>query len=153
METFGLQTQPDRDRALRSLSPVEPGQQTFLAASKDVQLGALRSLSKASEIDSFCKVVNQQKTWDQLPAKVQQSALKALVSQSTATNSAREKPSAPGGPISGRKQSIEAKGNTLASSVVRGSEDSIVPNSEDENSEVGSPKPKFDLSAYAFESA
>jgi exonuclease-1 len=153
MGTFACQVQQSRDQALRSLSPVELGQQTYFAASEEVQRNALRKLPKAMDVESLCTVVNERKTWDRSPVDVQQSALKSLSKRSASTKAANGRPPAPARPSGADRVQLETKTSTLVSAVVRGSEDSVVPNSEDETSEGGSPKPKFDLSAFAFVSA
>lgn len=153
IQTFAFQPEEDRDRAYRSLSTVETGQQTYSAASEEVQLAALKKLPKMSDIDSFCKEVDQRKTWDRSPVKVQLLALQSLGKICASKEAVLDKPAAPAENNSGREKSIGSKGRPSAPGIVRGSEDSLVPNSEDETSELGSPKPKFDLSAFAFVSA
>ncbi|EXJ60325.1 exonuclease 1 [Cladophialophora yegresii CBS 114405] len=152
METFGLQTQHRRDRSLRSLQslpPIDPGQQTYDRACEEVQIGALRSMPKARDGDSVCDREHQFNTWDRSPRKVRQAALESLNRRTAA-------PPAPhlrNGVIGDRQPSTQAEGHTSAPGTVRGSEDALVPNSEDESSVVGSPQPKFDLSVFSFVSA
>ena len=145
METFACQAQQSRDQALQSLSHVEPGQQTYFTASAEVQLAALRKLPKSGEIESFCKEVKQHKTWHQASGEVQQSALESLDRRPSSAKAGRQHAPA---------NAKLARATTKTSTVIRGSEDSVVPSSEDEVSEAGaSPKPKFDMSAFAFVSA
>jgi exonuclease-1 len=152
METFGLQSQRGRDRSLRSLQslpPKVPGQQTNDRASEDVQLSALKNVPKGSGVEPICKRVNQSKTWDQSPLKVQQTALESLSGRIAPAPTAQLRSGVNGD----RGSTTQIKGHASAPSIVRGSEDALVPNSEDESSDVGSPKAKFDLSVFSFVSA
>ncbi|ETI24845.1 hypothetical protein G647_04215 [Cladophialophora carrionii CBS 160.54] len=152
METFGLQTQHRRDRSLQSLQSlpaIEPGQQTYDRACDEVQISALKELPQAGDVESLRARESRTNTWDRSPPRVQQAALESL-KRRTAPAPA---PHLRSGPIGDRRISAQAEGHNSAPGIVRGSEDALVPNSEDESSDVGSPKPKFDLSVFSFVSA
>ena len=153
LQTFAFQPEEDRHRAYQSLSIVESRQQTYFTASKKVQLDALKNLPKVSDIDSFCKEVDRPKTWDRSPVTVQLSALKSLGKSCASKEELHEERPESFGRIPGSEERVGTKSRMLAPSIVRGSEDSLVPNSEDETSETGSPEAKFDLSGFAFVSA
>ncbi|KIW68885.1 hypothetical protein PV04_04799 [Phialophora macrospora] len=152
METFGLQSQHVRDRSLQSLQsppPKEPGQQTYDRTSEKAQISALRNLPKGSDVESICTRVSQSNTWAQSPLEVQQTAMESLSRRSAPAPAAQLR----SGVVGDRGLTTQTKGHASASSIMRGSEDALVPNSEDESSDVGSPKAKFDLSVFSFVSA
>ena len=159
-ETFAFQPEQGREQALRSVKRAGPGQGTYFAASEEVQISALKKLPKVSDVQTFCKEVNLQTTWDRSPLRVQQSALKSLSRQSVPAESSHRRSERKTDTTVNRDESMKLMSSTLTSSIsrstqVRGSEDAIVPNSEDDSSELGSPapKPKFNLSAFAYVSA
>ncbi|KAJ9603863.1 Rad2 nuclease [Cladophialophora chaetospira] len=141
-ETFAFQSGQFQQKAYQSLSPVQPRKQLHLDASNEVRASSLGNLPKGSDTDSFCKDGNQPKTWDRASARTQQLALQSLTSPKDSH----------GKPLN-TKDAVDRSGNVLVSGVIRGSEDSLVPNSEDDSSEMGSPKTKFNLSAFAYVTA
>lgn len=145
MQTFAFQQQQSRDRAFESLSSPKIRPKSFFGASEKVQAAALRNLPRASDVKSFCKDLDHPQTWDRLNPDAQQSALDSLNTQRAREESIYKDPATPADVVK-HKMTIHS---------VRGSEDAIVPNSEDDSSASGSPerKAKFDLSAFAFVSA
>lgn len=140
--------------------------QTFSAQSPGVQLAALRKLPKTVDISAFCHEIQLHTTFDQQSPDIQRFALNSL-NQSKAGSKTS---------VSGRTPSVlqttESSRNSKRSTTLqngtagltsrlagkgplRGSEDTIVPDSEDEGSEIDSPRrqPRLDLSSFAFVSA
>lgn len=139
---------------------------TFSAQSGEVQLAALSSLPKVASVSSFCDKLNLQQTFAYQSTTVQQTSLRSLVGRSAGA-SAKSKDEKRlssilqyPGPVdisaadNNHGHHSQAQRAVLAQLAdgPRGSEDEIIPNSEDERSEVGSPVqyPRLDLSGFAF---
>ena len=117
-------------------------------------MAALRKLPKTGKAPGISEQVNLQQTLSHQLPEIQKAALKSL-NQGIAV---------PGGQQGIKTVAVKAQSAVLAEKSgkaqkvaeeerrVRGSEDSMVPNSEDEGSEFGSPArtPRFDLRAFAF---
>lgn len=139
---------------------------TFSAQSGEVQLAALKSLPQATSMSGFCEKLNLQKTFSYQSTKIQQTALKNLGRRGTespinpkaeirpAPTIQRNEP--PNMSAVGRSLGEPSQGSNIGSAQVpegpKGSEDEIIPNSEDESSQMGSPirYPRLDLGAFAF---
>jgi exonuclease 1 len=139
LKTFAYQSASSREAALRSLSPRKTHQtskQTFVAQSPEMQRAALASLPAAGSIQEVCTHIQ---------------------GQSTAQQSTTSPPPVPAVPTA-VEQSLDNWSSTadevrLSMSPFRplnGSEDALVPNSEDEACIEGDETPTFDLRAYAF---
>ncbi|OAP65532.1 hypothetical protein AYL99_01504 [Fonsecaea erecta] len=140
MKTFAFQPRENRNSVTRSLFPVELRQQTS-AFRSEIELDVRKKSPSAKEIRSSRREVELEQTFAYQPLEVQQSALRSLNKQRSSAAS----------PATITKR--DERGSTaIWRSEGRGSEDAIIPNSEDERSEVGSPaqQPKFDLSSFAF---
>jgi len=147
-------------------SPQESRSRAFSAQSSHVQLAALRRLPKAASVSTFCKKLDLKKTFAYQSSDVQQSALRTLEKGNMgASEKFNEKKQSPALPKQNPPDDASVAGNAnvhlshapshvLAQSTngPKGSEDDIIPNSEDENSEVDSPlrRPRLDLSGFAF---
>ena len=160
MQTFAFQTAQGRDRALRSVSPADPRKQIHSAASEEVRMGAFRCLPKASNIETFCEEVKLPRTWDRSSPAVQLSALESLSRAGAPSKVGNQTLAKPARSVNSKERrpttdSAGPRSSLTKRTEVRGSEDAIVPNSEDDTSEVGSPamKPKFNASAFEFVSA
>jgi exonuclease-1 len=152
LKTFAFQSTTRRNSAMRSLTSSKEHPTTFSARSPEAQLAALSKLPTKGKVDALCQNINLQKTYSYQSPEVQQSALEAL---------GRPSPSTPPACVSAGNAISEAESilatplRHTAPDEARGSEDFMVPNSEDEASEIGSPvqKSRLDLSSFAFVSA
>ncbi|KIW89521.1 uncharacterized protein Z519_09677 [Cladophialophora bantiana CBS 173.52] len=151
MKTFAFQPQESQTSTMRSPGPMG-SRQTTSSSQSEIQLRAPRKGPRPRDIQSFGQKVDLQKTFEHQPLEVQQSALRSLNQQSSCGASSPT--------LTRRIERSGAERNGCISTAgwrneARGSEDAIIPNSEDENSEAGSPaqKPQFDLSSFAFVSA
>lgn len=115
----------------------------FSDQSPEAQESALRALPTTTSVDDFCKTINLHETFAHQPPDVQRVALENL-----GKTSGPSKRSAAA--LDGKKS--RPLSDTKTKPFVTGSEDALVPNSEDEISEIGSPvqRCKLDLSVYAF---
>lgn len=163
---FACRVEGKRGPATLQISPDESRRRTFSAQSGEAQLAALSNLPKAVSVSTFCEKLNLRKTFAYQTPAVQQSALKNLgKSNPGLTKKSDEKKQSPmlaqrGGQNDtsavgrGRSHRSHAPSHVLAQypDGPKGSEDEIIPNSEDESSEVGSPipKPRLNLSGFAF---
>ncbi|KAK5043635.1 hypothetical protein LTR84_011349 [Exophiala bonariae] len=139
---------------------------TFSAQSGEVQLAALSSLPKATSVSSFCEKLNIHKTFSYQSTTTQQSALRNLGGRCEQSSTTTKKENRL---VTTIQRSVphdvlavsEHQGEALQASIVvavpgpdrpKGSEDEIIPNSEDESSQVGSPirYPRLDIGAFAF---
>ncbi|EHY58754.1 Rad2 nuclease [Exophiala dermatitidis] len=133
---------------------------TFSAQSPEVQIAALRKLPESGEIESFCKEVQHHKTFDQQSSERRHNALKSLGRQGRCLATAAaitQKPTrtpACNETVTPWDKAGLTRAPTSIGGIgeLRGSEDAIVPNSEDEGSDIGSPPrmPRLDLSSFAF---
>jgi exonuclease 1 len=149
LETFAFQQDKDRERALQSLGPPKQ-KHTYFAASEEVKRTALEKLPKRADIQSFCLELERPATWDRLSPKIQQSALESLGRQPVSAAARNKVPTTTTASFSGQQECTDVVGHTSTLGPARGSEDAIVPHSEDDSSEVGSPRPKLNLRAFAF---
>ncbi|KIY03275.1 uncharacterized protein Z520_01742 [Fonsecaea multimorphosa CBS 102226] len=148
MKTFAFQPRESGNSLTRSLFPAELRQQTP-SFRTETQLGIPSKSPSARDIQSSRREVGLQQTFGFQPLEVQQSALRSLNKQRS--------PGASSSTVIKRSETSTTERDTRVSTAVwrnagRGSEDAIIPNSEDERSEAGSPaqQPKFDLSSFAF---
>lgn len=151
-------------RALKSVSNPKGVETTCAAQPQEVQNAALSKLCTDSKGAESCPCPSLRQTFDQQSPELRQAALETLVS-----GVATPKPILDAGlansplvlisPVGGHShiQTLSVEQKALSAGLttrtqVRGSEDAMVPNSEDECSEIGSPtrKPTFDLSSFAF---
>ncbi|KIW27839.1 uncharacterized protein PV07_07540 [Cladophialophora immunda] len=151
MKTFAFQPQESRDSLTGSLYPVELRQKSPIFRS-ETQLGVPSKSPSAGDTQSSHREVDLQKTFGCQPFEVQQSALRSLNKQGSYGASYPTVPKGSETFMAGRNESVPT---VVRRNEGRGSEDAIIPNSEDEGSEAGSPAPKakFDLSSFAFVSA
>lgn len=145
LRTFAYQSPSRRAAALQSLSSPKPTrgpETTFVAQSPEQQLAALSSLSTVGSVSKICS---------QIRGQPQEQPRRATTERGSVD---------PGVPP---QQSIEPTGPSVESQVqvswtaraspyrpLAGSEDALVPNSEDEASEHEDETPKLDLQAFAF---
>ena len=162
--TFAYQPEQRRSSALESFSPKRASGRTFSAQSIEAQTEALRKLPKTTSLETICDDLGLKKTFAYQLSNVQQSALRNLSRiTTTAEKNSTVRTASINLPQGDRDVAIDRKGRFGCKhdfigtsqqfvSVSRGSEDAIVPNSEDESSEIGSPAPKarLDLSKFAF---
>lgn len=144
LKTFVFQPAEEQASALRSLASTQTHPKAFSTQSP-----------KTSVADDYCPPLDLQKTFSYQCSEVQQSALKSLgMSQAgkeggrVGANSGQSRSDHPS------KTNLVEKGITssIHTAEVRGSEDAIVPTSDEECSDVGSParRPRLDLSSFAF---
>lgn len=166
LRSFACRVEEKKASTPPSIGPHESRSRTFSAQSGEVQLAALRKLPKAASVSSFCEKLDLKKTFSYQSSDVQQSALRALGKGNAGTSEkVDEKKQSPILPkqtcedvasVAGRLHAhrLHAPSHALAQPThgPKGSEDEIIPNSEDERSEVGSPirGPRLDLSGFAF---
>ena len=157
MKSFAYQSPTKREAALRSLSPRKPDRDlalTYAAQSPERQMAALSSLPAVGSVSSVCHSLNTTAT--------------VILSPSKRLTSPRSQKSASPTSISTSEELVAAndsspKVNTKVASVVTdevlypvirhmGSEDALIPNSEDEGSELESspPRPSLNLKAFAY---
>jgi exonuclease-1 len=166
LRSFACRVEGKKSPATRQISPDESRRRTFSAQSGEVQLAALSNLPKAASVSTFREKLNLEKTFAYQTPAVQQSALKNLGKGNAGlSKKCNEKKQSPmiAQPDRQDDTSVAGRGHghrSHAPSYVlaqypngpKGSEDEIIPNSEDEISEVGSPipKPRLNLSGFAF---
>ena len=137
LKTFAYQSESARAAALQSLSPRKPGKssnKTFVAQSPEMQRAALSSLPATGSVSDVCAEIQRQPTDTALPKTPANDGLSSVSSGEAADSSTSTEEAAP----------MPYFRPTI------GSEDAIVPNSEDENSELGDETPTLDLRAFAF---
>ncbi|KAI1624975.1 exonuclease 1 [Exophiala viscosa] len=141
---------PSQKPAMRSLSSPKGKQMAFSAQPEVVQMAALSKLFTEDRVPEPRPSPDLRETFAHQSPEARQSALKSL-SADVATpgrilDEGVPKRSAVLSPP------MREHSPSITRNEVRGSEDAMVPNSEDECSEVGSPirKPTFDLSSFAF---
>lgn len=138
LKTFAYQSASVRAAALRSLSPQKPKtgpERTFIAQSPEMQRVALSSLPAAGNVKDVCSQIQQQPRKDEGRPNVQSCPADACTAdQSDDAAGFADGLTAPASPFR----------------PVTGSEDALVPNSEDEVSELGDETPTRDLRAFAF---
>lgn len=176
LQTFVYQPEATREQAFRSLSPTNGPNTTFSAQSKQVQMTALSTLPNKASVESFCKTISLSKTFDRQSPEVQQFAFESLdkpfepmkergsvvstsknvchgIKTKSLENGIRHESDITNDRKSTKKPAkMNQSTSATASKMIKGSEDAMIPNSEDEGSEIGSParRPGFDLSAFAF---
>ncbi|KIV82904.1 hypothetical protein PV11_04970 [Exophiala sideris] len=141
---------PSQKPAMRSLSTPKGKETTFTAQPEMVQMAALSKLFTEDRVPEPRPSPNLRETFAHQSPDARQAALKSL-----RTDAATPEKVLRAGMPTGSAVPTPPIGECSLSTIrneVRGSEDAMVPNSEDECSEVGSPlrKPTFDLSSFAF---
>jgi exonuclease 1 len=128
LKTFVYQSKDHRASALKTLSPPLPKSRTFVGQSPERQLAALATLPTIRRVDEICTSIARTKPTSSSisPARLS-SAARVLEDVGTV----------PATPLrSGQR--------------VMGSEDAMIPNSEDEGSEYEESVSSLDLRAYAY---
>ena len=144
LKSFTYQSPSKRDGALKSLSPVKQihrHSQTFTALSPGKQLAALSSLPKSGAVDAVCGEVVAQGIFE----KDQQDP-SLLDPQRRCSSSLQNGES---GNYDTSESELQTHRPTTAT--VKGSEDALIPDSEDEGSDIaGSPSQTSTLNLKAF---
>lgn len=166
MKTFAFQPRERQVSALQSLATTKAQQSTSSAEPPVRRMAASERLSNINSVQVSGRV-SVQTTFCRQPPEIQQSALRSLNTKGSGRDiSSGERK----GPTGSRKcaaamseespNHAKTKNDRSLSGLngrrdVQGSEDAMVPNSEDEISEVGSPPetPRINLRAFAFVSA
>lgn len=148
LKTFAYQSSSSQAAALRTLSPrseAKKGEKTFIAQSPDMQRAALSSLSAVGAVSDICSQIRQQPfksrehCCESTQAGASSNAGASLQRSSAVAEVALESPPRCTAPAS--ISPFRPSG---------GSEDALVPNSEDETSDFGDETPSLDLKAFAF---
>ncbi|KIV96332.1 hypothetical protein PV10_00213 [Exophiala mesophila] len=143
LRTFAFQPEEQRASALKFLAPRQGRDELFSALSSESQRDALGTLPKSPRVDDFCDIVKSCTTFGDQPAAIQRAALKTLGASNKSVKEC-------GPPVEAEEEtpSISPRPEVRVS----GSEDALIPNSEDELSDRGSPirNRKLDLSSYIY---
>lgn len=143
LRTFAFQPEEKRVSALKSLAPRQGQDELFSTLCPESQRNALRTLPRSSRVDDFCDLVKSRTLFGDQPVAIQRTALQTLGPSKRSVKAC----------ISPAQTKEESPKISPRPGVrVSGSEDALIPNSEDELSEIGSPIPsnKLDLSAYIY---
>ncbi|EXJ94800.1 hypothetical protein A1O1_03198 [Capronia coronata CBS 617.96] len=164
LQKFAFQPGADQQTSTRFPRGSRKSDRTFSAQSPEAQIAALRMLPKAGNIQTVCHEIQLHKTFDKQSPEVRQSALKSLgqhaaspATPSTTTRVLQTTNTSHRGmntkTRSGGSDDLTSK--LQSRKTLQGSEDALVPNSEDEISEMESPgrKPRLGLSSFTFVSA
>jgi exonuclease 1 len=158
LKSFVYQSPSRRNDALRSLSPLKQTSShpnTFAVQSPERQLAALSSLPVLGSVSAVCLVISGDVDESREIDRAQQSLQEPTVpmSPSLSLRSGKTTAHQSQGVRKDRSQSRVTE-TDIHYPVIRhmGSEDALIPNSEDDNSEADaqSPRPALDLKAFAY---
>ncbi|KAK7899751.1 Rad2 nuclease [Exophiala xenobiotica] len=132
LERFAFQSSEKSSSSFLSPSNPQQRRSRMSAQPQELQAGLENAFVKTGPASRYQRTPDLLQTFQYQSPKRRQSALESL-----------------GSPAVSRDMLPKAANNTAE---LRGSEDAMVPNSEDGSSEIGSPgrKPQLDLSAFAF---
>ncbi|ETN45427.1 uncharacterized protein HMPREF1541_09258 [Cyphellophora europaea CBS 101466] len=149
LKTFAYQSPSKRDAALRTLPPpkrASASEKTVGAQSPEQQLSALATLPAAGFVNDLCSKLGPASNSRDQPDK----------STTIVVHSPKARPdcAAETGLNDVSTETIirypELPSGTADLPPLRGSEDAMIPNSEDEGSELGDVTPTLDLSSFTF---
>lgn len=145
LKTFAYQSPSKRAAALKSLSSPKPTsgpETTFVAQSPEQQLAALSSLSAVGSVSKICSQLREQPQGRPHGSTTERGSLDPSVSPQQSSEAT--------GPSVESQVRVSRVARTSPYRPLAGSEDALVPNSEDEASEHEEETSKLDLQAFAF---
>lgn len=148
LKTFAYQSPSKREAALRTMAPTKKAQQTaqtFLAQTPDKQRAALASLPKSGTVDDICATID--KTADSTAIFVRDTVV-ASSPQQLVTGMSEQQASPD--PAQGTVDQEETERPRQFAFSVTGSEDALIPNSEDESEGGSDVVTTLDLRSFAY---